>query len=126
MSDEAWLTKEQMLATIQRSERTLHLWVQAGRIERRMDGSRAYYRIATPGNSVTPRNDAEAPAWAVELQQEIRALREEIASLRGAQREIEPSESAAPPQLPPGDAPQQRNAPLRRSWWRRLLFLDEM
>lgn len=132
MSDESpWQTKSQMMVTLGKSSRTVDLYVKAGKIERMMDGSRAYFRLADPRNAVTSATTAQSSpellAMLAEMRDELRGLRDEVAALR----------SALPPaQLPAGDAelpgsaelpadrnaPQPGNAPLRRSWLHRLLF----
>jgi hypothetical protein len=127
VSDEPWQTKSQIMVTLGKSSRTVDLWVRAGKIERMQDGSRAYFRVATPGNAVTPRNaPAESPellAMLAEMRDELRALRAEVSALR----------ELPPPQLPPvtpgntvtQDAMPLGNEALRRPWWRRLLYGPE-
>jgi hypothetical protein len=125
MGDESpWQTKSQMMVTLGKSSRTIDLWVRAGKIERMMDGSRAFFRVVTPGNTVThPATPAAPPELLTiltEMRDELRALRAEVAALR----ELPPAQL---PSVTPGDTVTQDdapagNAPLRHSWLHRLLF----
>jgi hypothetical protein len=81
-----WQTKSQMMVALGKSSRTIDLWVRAGKIERTMDGSRAFFRVVTPGNTVTqitsPTPPPELLAMLTEMRDELRALRAEVAALR--------------------------------------------
>ena len=128
-----WQTKSQIMVTLGKSSRTIDLWVRAGKIERMMDGSRAYFRLATPGNAVTPRNaptdSPELLAMLTEMRDELRALRSEVAALRAlppAQLpSVTPGDAVTQDDAPAGNAAQPGNAPQRGRWWRRLLYGPE-
>jgi hypothetical protein len=117
--DAPWQTKSQIMVTLGKSSRTIDLWVKAGKIERMMDGSRAYFRVVTLGNTVTHAATPPAPpellVMLTEMRDELRALRAEVSAL-----------SALPPaQLPPGNEALPGKQVVTRHWWRRLLYGPE-
>jgi hypothetical protein len=121
VSDEApWQTKSQIMVALGKSSRTIDLWVRAGKIERMMDGSRAFFRVVTPGNAVTQPATPDAPpellAMLTEMRDELRALRSEVAALR----------ALPPAQLPAGNEAQPGNERQRWGWWQRLWFGPKM
>ncbi|MCA1670596.1 MAG: hypothetical protein LC793_25085 [Thermomicrobia bacterium] len=142
MDDESpWETKSQIMVRLGKSSRTVDLWVRAGRIERMQDGSRAYFRLATPGNAVTPAQPAatspELVALLTEMREELRALRAEVAALSalppaqlppgyaalpGNAETTHEQEAAPPASLPTRNEAQPGNATQRRSWWRRFVY----
>jgi hypothetical protein len=111
-----WQTKSQIMVTLGKSSRTIDLWVRAGRVERMQDGSRAFFRLATPGNSVTREQPAAPPpellAVLAEMRDELRALRAEVAALR----------ALPPAELPDGNAALPAYDAQRPRWWRRFLY----
>ena len=115
VSEEPWLTKSQIMVALGKSSRTIDLWVKAGKIERMQDGSRAYFRRATPGNPVTtttstPQSIQASPELEkilLEIRDELRALRADNEKLRADLLKLEAGEV--------------RNAP-RKSWWKRFLY----
>jgi hypothetical protein len=129
-----WVTKSQLAVALGRSSRTIDLWVKAGRVERMQDGSRAYFRVATPGSRATP----IAPlSDAAELQQILLEIRDELRALRADNEQLRAALGALPPpQLPvaEGGNPEMagnaqggsealpRNGAQRIPWWRRWLY----
>jgi hypothetical protein len=108
------MAKAEFMRAIARSERTVDLWVKAGKAERQEIDGRAYFRLAQPRNGVTHRNEGVAApalhAALTEMTAELRALREEVTALRAA--------LAAP--VAERNEAQRGNG--RVSWWRRFLY----
>jgi hypothetical protein len=135
--EKPWMTKSQLAVALGRSSRTIDLWVKAGRVERMQDGSRAYFRVATPGSRATP---IAHPTTSPEVAQLLAEIRDELRALRADNERLRAALGALPPpQLPvatPGDAEIAGNAQggsealrsqrvVARSWWRRLIFGPE-
>jgi hypothetical protein len=82
--EKPWVTKSQLAVALGRSSRTIDLWVKAGRVERMQDGSRAYFRLATPGSRATP---IAHPTTSPEVAQLLAEIREEVRALRAGGRD---------------------------------------
>jgi hypothetical protein len=131
--DAPWQTKSQMMVTLGKSSRTIDLWVRAGKIERMMDGSRAFFRLATLGNAVTPGNaavpTAELQQILTEMRDELRALRAEVAALRelppAQLPPVTPGNTVTQDAMPPGNEALPGKQVVTRHWWQRLLYGPE-
>jgi hypothetical protein len=120
MDEQPWLLKDAFAKSINRSDRTVDLYVKAGKVERQMIDGRAYFRMARPPperNAVTTRNEVVTTA---ELLEALRENTQELRALREAMERHEAAPTLSEGDVTPRNDPQRRNAVVR--WWRRFVY----